>query len=149
MRRLPAASLILTVLLAGCGGGDQAAPEVDLFAPDMPRHHITGCNEAGELEVATVNVWLEPGGVSNTNRPVGKLSGDGREDLGLKCQGSVVVVVQSQQAEGRTFYRVASVVRGDDGWVSESFIGRQMEVSRCAEHFSDRAQLARCEGRVP
>ncbi len=118
----------------------------NLFAPDLPRHHITGCNEAGELEVPVVNVWREPGGVSRTNRAVGKLSGNGRADQGLSCQGAVVVVLESRQVEGRTFYHVASIVRGDDGWVSDSFIGREFDPMSCSKHFTELDHLRRCTG---
>jgi hypothetical protein len=60
---------------------------LDLQRGDL--FHITGC-ENGELLMPTVNIWDKPGGSVERAKVIGKLSGDGREDRGLKCQGSVV-----------------------------------------------------------
>ena len=55
--------------------------------------HITGC-ENGELVVPIVNMWSEPGGIGAGAKVVGKLSGDGRADQGLECQGAMVELLE-------------------------------------------------------
>lgn len=92
----------------------------EAFAASLPRHQLSGCNDAGEIEVPAIRVRAEPGGISATNRLVGELSGTSRSD---SCAGAIVTLVESVQREGRTFYQVASVVNEMEGWVSELFIG--------------------------
>ncbi|OIN94855.1 MAG: hypothetical protein AUJ48_04340 [Deltaproteobacteria bacterium CG1_02_45_11] len=67
------------------------ANEVDLKPGDL--FHITGY-ENGELVAPIVNLWDKPGGLGAGAKVIGKLSGDGREDQGLKGQGSVVKLLE-------------------------------------------------------
>lgn len=150
----PAVVLSL-LILAACG----AAPETDQHQaaapgraaePSRPRTadrltHITGC-ENGELMVPVVRLWSKPGGLAEGARPVGQLSGDGREDRGLKCQGAVVFIRDSRVVSGRQFYKVETVVGSQTGWLTDSFIGRTFDRSQCASHFkSDPAYVTKCE----
>ncbi len=95
------------------------------------RVHITGC-ENGELVLPVVNLWDSP----SMTRILGQVSGDGRADQGLKCQGAVVIVREVRQARGRTFVRVETVVESQIGWVTSLFIGRKFDVANCATHFA-------------
>ncbi len=85
--------------------------------------HITGC-ENGVLQIPVVNMWSKPGGILAGAKVVGQLSGDGRADQGLKCQGAVVIIKDKQVVSGRTHYRVETIY-GKVGWVTDSFIGRK------------------------
>ena len=84
------------------------------------KYHITGC-ENGQLMVPVVNMWSKPGGIAAGARVVGKLSGDGRADQGLQCQGAVVEILDIQGH----FIQIQSVVNGNVGWVTKPFIGRR------------------------
>ena len=86
--------------------------------------HITGC-ENGVLQVPVVNMWSKPGGILAGARIIGQLSGDGRADQGLQCQGAVVTVKGTKIVSGRTFYQIESVVNGSIGWITDSFIGKK------------------------
>jgi len=88
------------------------------------RFHVTGC-ENGELMVPVVNMWDKPGGAIKGAKVVGKLSGDGREDQGLKCQGAIVVLLEIKNVDGRVFLKVKSVVNSKVGWITDSFVGRK------------------------
>lgn len=90
------------------------------------KFHVTGC-ENGELMVPVVNMWSKPGGIASGAKVIGKLSGDGRSDQGLKCQGSVVKVVEVKKIGGRTFLKVQSVVNSKTGWVTDSYVGRKVK----------------------
>lgn len=88
--------------------------------------HITGC-ENGQLMLPVINMWSKPGGIASGATVVGKLSGDGRADQGLKCQGSVVKVIEVKKTGGRVFLKVQSVVNSKTGWITDSFVGRKVE----------------------
>ena len=106
------------------------------------RTHITGC-EDGDLLVPVVNMWDSP----DMRRIVGRLSGDGRADQGLSCQGAVVIAHEIRMVRGRVFIRIQTVVTGDFGWVTDSFIGRRFDTSRCEAFFGETpAQVSRCVG---
>ena len=81
------------------------------------RVHITGCTPDGRLDVPIVNLWDSP----ERTCVIGELSGNGRADQGLECQGSIVVI---RDVRGRLL-EVETVV-GDKqrGWVTEPFIGK-------------------------
>lgn len=88
------------------------------------RFHITGC-EKGELMVPVVNMWNKPGGAIKGAKVIGKLSGDGREDQGLKCQGAIVELLEIKNVDDRIFLKVKSVVNSKVGWITDSFVGRK------------------------
>jgi len=108
--------------------------------------HITGC-ENGELVVPVVKMWSKPGGIIAGARVVGKMSGDGRKDQGLKCQGTVVRVLEIKSIEGRTFLRIRTVVNSKTGWISDSFVGRKFNRVKCKTLFSDSQHIANCLGK--
>jgi hypothetical protein len=83
------------------------------------KYHITGC-ENGTLYVPVVHMWDKPCG-GGCAKVIGKLSGDGREDLGLKCQGAVVEVLQKKG----NWIKIKSVINHKEGWVQKVFIGRR------------------------
>ena len=124
---------VLTGLLIGAGVVD--AQEVGTL------FHITGC-ERGELVVPVVNMWDS----AQMARIVGRLSGDGRPDQGLRCQGSVVKVLARGSRSGRTLLQIESVVNGQVGWITDSFVGRAFPRSKCREFFEDAEHISRCEG---
>ncbi|MEX2540327.1 MAG: hypothetical protein WD314_00905 [Trueperaceae bacterium] len=108
-------------------------------------YHITGC-ENGVLEVPTPNVWATPQRLlGNPSQPIGRLSGDGRPDQGLACQGAVVRILDSRVVEGGTVFQIESVVNGLRGWITEPFIGRAFPQDQCREFFTDPEHLRRCE----
>lgn len=94
------------------------------------RVHITGC-ENGELTVPTPNIWDSP----QQRRVIGRVSGDGRTDQGLRCQGSVVIIVAAQEANGRMMYQIETIVGDQSGWISELFIGRKFDATKCESFF--------------
>jgi hypothetical protein len=108
--------------------------------------HVTGC-ENGELVVPIVYLWSKPGGAANGARVVGQLSGDGRRDKGLRCQGSVVGVVQIMRMSGRTFIKVYSVVNSKVGWITDSFVGRKFDKSKCKTFFNNSQHIKNCIGK--
>lgn len=55
--------------------------------------------------VPVVNLWNGP----ERTQVVGRLSGNGRDDKGLKCQGAVVKAMEATHASGRTFIKIKSV----------------------------------------
>lgn len=108
------------------------------------RFHVTGC-ERGKLVVPVVRLWSQPGGLAAGARPVGQVSGEGRADQGLECQGSVVIAREVRTVGGRTFVKVETVVGSQVGWITDSFVGRRFERSQCAEFFrSDQGAAKRC-----
>lgn len=105
--------------------------------------HVTGC-ENGRLELPTVNLWASP----DFTRVIGRLSGDGRADQGLSCQGAVVALRDVAERNGRQVLQVQSVVNGTTGWFTDSFVGRSFPRERCADFFAgDPAAVERCKGR--
>ena len=105
--------------------------------------HVTGC-ENGTLLVPVVNMWNKPGGLAAGAKVIGKLSGDGRKDLGLQCQGSIVKVLKVKRVSGRTFLKIKSVVNSKIGWITDSFVGRKFDRADCKKHFSDPKHVADC-----
>ena len=104
--------------------------------------HVTGC-ENGRLELPTVNLWATP----DFTEVVGRLSGDGRADQGLSCQGAVVVLRDVVERNGRQILQVQSVVNGTTGWFTDSFVGKPFPPGQCAAFFaSDPSAAARCQG---
>lgn len=104
--------------------------------------HITGC-ENGELMVPVVNLWNGP----ERTQVVGRLSGNGRADKGLKCQGAVVKALETTHASGRTFIKIKSVVGSQIGWITDLFVGRRFDRAKCKKEFSeDPKYLANCLG---
>ena len=95
---------------------------MDIKAGD--RFHVTGC-ENGVLMVPVVNMWDKPGGAIKGAKVIGKLSGEGREDQGLKCQGAIVELLEIKNFDGRVFLKVKSVVNFKVGWITDSFVGRK------------------------
>lgn len=87
------------------------------------RFHITGC-ENGELLVPVVNMWSKP---NNAADIIGILSGDGREDKGLKCQGAIVELLEITKVNGRNFLKIKSVVNLKEGWITDSFVGKKIK----------------------
>lgn len=132
-------TMVLAPLLLASGGV--------LEAQEIGRlYHITGC-ENGVLEVPTPNVWATPQRVlGNPSEPVGRLSGDGRADQGLACQGAVVRLLDSQVVDGGAVFQIESVVNGLRGWITEPFIGREFPRERCPDFFEDREHVRRCSG---
>jgi len=134
---------VIAAFLVACGGspegniGERASSSQGIAAADPRigrRVHITGC-ENGELVVPVVNLWDSPA----RTRVVGKLSGDGRADQGLRCQGAVVIIRDVRD----TLYQVESVVGDQIGWVTEPFIGRTFDTASCESFFSDSPAAAR------
>ena len=131
----------LAAFLAACGSppAEEVAADADAVAAlsDDPRIgrrvHITGC-ENGQLVVPVVNLWDSPARTS----VIGKLSGDGRADQGLSCQGAVVIIRDVRD----DVYQVESVVGDQIGWVTEPFIGRTFDTSTCDAFFSDAPEAA-------
>jgi hypothetical protein len=109
-------------------------------------YRISGC-ENGELLVPIVFLWSKPGGAITGANVVGKLSGDGRKDQGLKCQGSVVKVLEIKEVSGRTFLKVYSVVNSKVGWITDSFIGRKFDKSKCETYFKELQHIRNCIGK--
>ncbi len=107
--------------------------------------HVTGC-ENGELLVPVVNMWSKPGGFLTGAKVVGKLSGDGREDQGLKCQGAVVRTLEIRKFKGRIFLKIKSVVNSKIGWITDSFVGKKFSESECESFFSDPEHIRNCLG---
>lgn len=106
------------------------------------RFHVTGC-ENGELLLSVINMWDSP----DMRGVVGKLASAGRVDRGLRCQGSVVIAREVRNVRGRVFVRIQTVVRGDFGWFTDSFVGREFDTSNCEEFFKEDANLVeRCKG---
>lgn len=105
--------------------------------------HITGC-ENGILQLPIINMWSKPGGIIAGARVVGKLSGDGRKDQGLKCQGSVVRALEIKQVRGRTFLKIKSVVNSKIGWITDSFVGKGFKKAKCKTFFSNSQHIANC-----
>ena len=85
--------------------------------------HVTGC-ENGDLVVPAVNLWDRPGGLSAGARPNGKLSGDGRKDRGLKCQGAVVLTKEIKTMSGRVWVKVVTLIGGRVGWFTDGSSAR-------------------------
>lgn len=85
------------------------------------KYHITGC-ENGTLYVPIVNMWSKPC-PPPCSRVTGRLSGDGREDKGLKCQGAIIEVLQTYG----NWIKVKSVVNNSEGWIQNEFIGRRIK----------------------
>ena len=103
-------------------GNSAAALEImvgDLF-------HVTGC-ENGELVVPVINMWSKPGGIGAGARVVGKLSGDGRGDQKSKCQGAIVELLEITNVNGRVFLKVKPVVNSESGWITDSFVGKNVK----------------------
>ena len=120
-------------------------PSVLLSAPKLKtgdRFHITGC-ENDELMVGVVNLWSKPGGIAVGANVVGQLSGDGRADQGLKCQGTVVIAKEIQNVKGRVFIKVETIIGSQEGWITDSFIGRKFDKSKCAKFFVGNADANR------
>lgn len=126
--------LLPALILLICSPAD--AKEIkpgDLF-------RITGC-ENGQLMVPVVNLWDSP----ERTRVVGRLSGDGRPDQGLKCQGAVVKAQEVRSYNGRTLIKVKSVVGSQTGWITNSFVGRRFDRANCKKFFSeDPRYVANC-----
>lgn len=55
-------------------------------------------------------------------------------------------LLDSEVIEGRTVFRIESVVNGLRGWITELFIGREFPQERCGELFTDPEHLRRCHG---
>jgi hypothetical protein len=125
--------VVLAIVSAGaCGGSRTPAEAVD---PRVGRRvHITGC-ENGELKTPLVNLWSSAARTS----VVGKLSGDGRAEQGFGCQGAVVII----RAVDGTALQVETVSGDQVGWVSDRFIGRTFDTTRCTELFGYSATAAR------
>jgi hypothetical protein len=124
------------LILAACGGAP-AGPAETRDPRIGHRVHITGCDN-GELKVRMVNLW----NTAARSAVVGTLSGDGQAALGFGCQGAVVIV---RDVVG-TALKVETVAGDQVGWVSEQFIGRRFDTSRCAEIFGYSAAARRkCE----
>ena len=96
--------LIMLVCVLGLLAFGATALAVDIGST----YHITGC-ENGELIVPIVHLWSKPGGIINGARVIGKLSGDGRADQGLKCQGSIVKILDMKIVEDRVFYKIKTL----------------------------------------
>lgn len=112
-------SLFLVVLLVFAG---TAFAEVQIGA----NYHITGCHK-GRLLMATVYMWSEPGGLSNGGRIIGNVSGD-RADQGLKCQGTMVKILDSEYGNNkRLYYKIKTILNRKVGWVSYFFIGKRIK----------------------
>lgn len=108
------------------------------------RFHITGCEADGELAVPLVKMWDR---LPDWTRVVGRVSGNGREDRGLRCQGAVVIAKDIKQEGGRTFIQIQTLVRGDFGWITDSFVGRRYDSANCVRDFGEYADiLHRCRG---
>jgi len=104
--------------------------------------HVTGC-ENGRLELSVVNLWES----SDFRRVIGRLSGDGRADQGLSCQGAVVTLRNVVERDRRQILQVQSVVNGTVGWFTDSFVGRAFPRERCRDLFAgDAAAIGRCQG---
>ncbi len=97
-------------------------PVVALGVEIGDRFHVTGCKD-GELLVPIVNLWSEPdGGIV-----IGKLSGHGRADQGLKCQGSVVKLLEIKIVNNKVYLKIIAIVNPTIGWITDSFVGRKNE----------------------
>jgi hypothetical protein len=114
---------------------------LDLKRGDL--FHITGC-ENGELLVPIVDMWDKPGGSDEGAKVIGKLSGDGREDRGLKCQGTVVRAIDIVNIRGRMFIKIQSVINLSEGWVTDSFVGRKFDWTKCEAHYSESGYIRNC-----
>jgi hypothetical protein len=64
----------------------------------------------------------------------------------MKCQGSVVGVVKVMRMSGRTFIKVYSVVNSKVGWITDSFVGRRFDRSKCKAFFSKPQHIRNCVG---
>ena len=107
--------LICLVMLVGLLAFGATALAVDIGST----YHITGCVN-GELLLPVVHMWSKPGGIINGAQIIGKLSGGGRADQGLKCQGSIVKILDIKDK----YVKVKSLSR-DVGWLRNFFIGRE------------------------
>jgi hypothetical protein len=114
---------------------------LDLKRGDL--FHITGC-ESGKLLVPIVDIWDKPGGSVEGAKVIGKLSGDGRVDRGLKCQGSVVSMIDIAIIRGQIFIKIQSVVHLSEGWVTDSFVGRKFDWTKCEAHYSKSGYIRNC-----
>lgn len=107
--------------------------------------HITGC-ENKQLMVPVVSMWDKPGGQLEGARVVGKLSGNGRRDQGLKCQGAIVRLLEKENINGRVFLRIKSIVNSSVGWITDSFIGKKFSKRKCEKHFENPKHIQNCLG---
>lgn len=99
------------------------SPAVALDIKIGDKFHITGC-ENGILVVPVVNMWNKPGNAANV---IGRLSGEGREDRGLKCQGARVKLLEIKNVNGRNFLKIKSLVNLKEGWITDSFVGKKIQ----------------------
>ena len=116
-----------------------AGPSEETLYTSFPglRHYITGC-ENGVLELATVNLFQEPG-----LRVIGQLDATGPGD---PCKGEVVVEIGRRTVGPRDWVNVQAVVDDDRGWVSELMIGEEFDVEDCELLFGGLpGMLARCK----
>jgi len=113
--------VVLLFSLANSSGASEVKPG-DSF-------HVTGC-ENGKLLLPIVNMWSKPGGIGAGAKVIGKLSGDGRADQGLKCQGTVVKLLKRKSINGRAFFKIKSVVNSKVGWIADSFVGRKTKTRK-------------------
>lgn len=69
-------------------------------------------------------MWNKP---NNAAKKIGILSGYGRIDQGLKCQGSIVELLEVKNVNGRNFLKIKSVVNSEEGWIADSFVGKKIK----------------------
>lgn len=117
------AIILSCLLLTGCASSKLIKNSPDQIAPGE-KFRISGC-ENGKLLTPLVNLWDKPGNLYDSAKIIGQLSGDGRKELGLECQGSVVKLIEKQKINGRTFLYVESIINGKKGWITDSFIGKK------------------------
>jgi len=130
--------LVLACVVAlGVGDGVRAsAQEVGSM------YHVTGC-EDGELTMPTPVVWRG----ADRMRVAGRLTGRGREEDGLRCQGAVVRVLSvTSHPSGETMVEVRSITNGLRGWIDPRFIGQHVPVEQCRVLYTAPLHIARCEG---
>lgn len=132
--------LVFVSILVLCSTSSVEAKEIKPGA----LFHITGC-ENGELMVPVVNIWSKPGGLMEGATVIGKLSGDGRKEQGLRCQGAVVKALETKSIGGRTYIRIKTVVGSTSGWITDSFVGRSFNRAKCKSFFSENSKyIANC-----
>jgi len=139
MKRILIYHILLLLLVLSSPANALELKRGDLF-------HITGC-ENGELALPVVRMWSKPGGIVVGAKVVGKLSGDGRADQGLKCQGAVVKLLEIKKISGRTFLKIKSVVNSKIGWLTDSFVGKKFNKTKCKTFFSNPQHIKNCLGK--
>lgn len=134
-------ALFLGIFLLTRGLPSAAQAQIEPKAGD--RFHIAGC-ENGELLVPVVNLWSQPTFTPRA-RVIGQMSGGRIGATVDRCLGSVVAALEIRVIDDRTHIKIKTIVGGTTGWITDSFVGKKFDTTRCREHFTESEHVRRCE----